>query len=210
MWSGEPDESLIDPVHRRAAVLLREQKRKIAKRADLLFASLMLLEWLAGIALAYWFSASIWSEVSDRIPPHDWDAPLFGTRLVLLSALVALTRPGTILTRHTLAVAQMLMGGMLIQLTGGRLETRFIVFAALAFLTFYRDWPVLVTASAVVIADNLLRGVLWPQSVYGVLAPPPWKLVEHAAWVIFIDVFLIAACRQATREIAETALRQAQ
>ena len=47
----------------------------------------------------------------------------------------------------------MLMSGLLIDLTGGRIETHFHIFGALAFLSFYRDWRVLVTASAVVAAE---------------------------------------------------------
>ena len=72
-------------------------------------------------------------------------------------------------TRYTIAVAQMLMGALLIHLTGGRIETHFHVFGSLAFLAFYRDWRVLVPATVVVAADHLLRGIFWPQSVYGVL-----------------------------------------
>ena len=58
-------------------------------------------------------------------------------------------RPGETLTRHVVAVGQMLTGALLIHLTGGRIETHFHVFGSLAFLAFYLDWRVLVTASAV-------------------------------------------------------------
>jgi len=37
---------------------------------------------------------------------------------------------------------------------------------------FYRDWRVLITASAVVLVDHLLRGLYWPVSVYGVSPLP--------------------------------------
>ena len=85
----------------------------------------------------------------------------------------------------------MLMGALLIHLTGGRLETHFHVFGSLAFLAFYRDWRVLVPATIVVALDHLLRGVFWPQSVYGVLVASQWRWLEHSAWVIFEDVFLL-------------------
>ena len=62
----------------------------------------------------------------------------------------------------------MLMSALLIHLTGGRIETHFHVFGSLAILAFYRDWRVLISASAVVTVDHLLRGFFWPQSVYGV------------------------------------------
>ena len=69
-------------------------------------------------------------------------------------------RPGLPSTRYTIATAQMLMGALLIHLTGGRIETHFHVFGSLAFLAFYRDWRVLVPATIVVALDHFLRGDL--------------------------------------------------
>src|SRR5438046_4449425 len=39
--------------------------------------------------------------------------------------------------------------------------------------------------------DHFLRGVYWPQSVYVLLTPSPWRWLEHAAWVAFEDTFMI-------------------
>ena len=75
----------------------------------------------------------------------------------------------------------MLMGALLIHLTGGRIETHFHVFGSLAFLAFYRDWRVLIPATIVVALDHMLRGMFWPQSVYGVLVASEWRWLEHAA-----------------------------
>ena len=86
------------------------------------------------------------------------------------------------------------MGALLIHLTGGRIETHFHVFGSLAFLAFYRDWRVLVPATVVVALDHLLRGMFWPQSVYGVVVASEWRWLEHAAWVVFEDMFLVVAC----------------
>ena len=79
--------------------------------------------------------------------------------------LLARYRSGSALTRHVVAVGQMLMGGLFIHLTGGRIETHFHVFGSLALLAFYRDWRVLVTASLVVAGDHHLRGQIWPRSI---------------------------------------------
>jgi signal transduction histidine kinase len=103
----------------------------------------------------------------------------------------------------------MLMGALLIHLTGGRIETHFHVFGSLAFLAFYRDWRVLVPATVVVALDHLLRGMLWPQSVYGVLVASQWRWLEHAAWVLFEDVFLFVSCRRSVEAMKETAVRTA-
>src|SRR5205814_9875296 len=104
---------------------------------------------------------------------------------------LALLLPGRASTRYTIATAQVLTSALLIHLTGGRIETHFHVFGSLAFLAFYRDWRVFIPATLVVATDHYLRGILWPQSVYGVLAPGGWRWLEHAAWVAFEDVFLI-------------------
>src|SRR5205085_3892425 len=93
-------------------------------------------------------------------------------------------------------------------LTGGRIETHFHVFGSLAFLAFYRDWRVLLSATVVVAGDHFIRGVYWPQSVYGVLTASPWRWLEHAGWVLFENVFLIAYCRQGVSDLQQAAERQ--
>jgi signal transduction histidine kinase len=97
------------------------------------------------------------------------------------------------------------MSALLIHLTGGRIETHFHVFGSLAFLAFYRDWKVLIPATVVVSLDHALRGLFWPQSVYGVLLASEWRWVEHAAWVIFEDIFLLMSCVRGARELREIA-----
>ncbi|TMA67177.1 MAG: PAS domain S-box protein, partial [Deltaproteobacteria bacterium] len=104
----------------------------------------------------------------------------------------------------------MLMSALLIHLSGGRIETHFHVFGSLAFLAFYRDWTVFVPATLLVAADHFLRGVYWPQSVYGLLTPSPWRWLEHAAWVAFEETFLINACLQSVREMWDIARQRAE
>jgi signal transduction histidine kinase len=103
----------------------------------------------------------------------------------------------------------MLTSALLIHVTGGRIETHFHVFGSLAFLAFYRDWRVLITATVVVAVDHMARGLFWPQSVFGVLAASPWRWLEHAGWVIFEDTFLFISIRQSLGEMSEVAARRA-
>ena len=114
------------------------------------------------------------------------------------------------LTRHTIAIGQALTSALLIHLSGGRIETHFHIFGSLAFLAFYRDWRVMVTATVVVAADHFLRGVYWPQSIFGVLTASHWRWIEHAGWVVFEDVFLIMAIFQSRREMRGIALNRAE
>jgi PAS domain S-box-containing protein len=103
----------------------------------------------------------------------------------------------------------MMMSALLIHLTGGRIETHFHIFGSLAFLAFYRDWRVLVTASVIVFTDHLLRGIFWPQSVYGVEFASYWRSLEHAGWIVFEVVFLIISIRKSLSEMLLAAERQA-
>ena len=98
-------------------------------------------------------------------------------------------------TRHVIAAGQALTSALLIHLTGGRIETHFHVFGSLAFLSFYRDWRVLLTATVVRRRRPLRARLCFPQSVYGVLAAEPWRWLEHAGWVLFEDCFLLFAFR---------------
>ena len=114
------------------------------------------------------------------------------------------------LTRHAIAVGQMLWSALLIHLTGGRIETHFHVFGSLALLAFYRDWPVLLTGTVVVATDHLLRGILWPESVYGIPNPEWWRFLEHASWVVFCISFLILSCRRSQTDMRVMAERGAE
>jgi signal transduction histidine kinase/ActR/RegA family two-component response regulator len=138
-----------------------------------------------------------------------WAAFVLGGLLTSLPVALAILRPGAAITRHVIAVAQMLYSALLIHLTGGRLETHFHVFGSLCFLAFYRDWTVLLPATVLVAVDHALRGTFWPESVFGVLVASPWRWIEHAGWVMFADVILFISCRRGVREMRENAARQA-
>ena len=193
----------------RADALFEEYQQDIYRRTDRLFAWLMGSQWIAGIVFALWVSPLAWSGTVSRVHLHVWAAVVLGGIVSLFPALLALLRPGQPSTRYTIAVAQMLMSALLIHLTGGRIETHFHVFGSLAFLAFYRDWRVLIPATVVVALDHMLRGIFWPQSVYGVVLASEWRWLEHAAWVIFEDVFLIVSCRRSCVEMRERAERTA-
>jgi PAS domain S-box-containing protein len=189
--------------------LFTEHQRALYQQTDRMFAVLMTVQWLAGIAVAYWISPLAWTGHTSHFHPHILASLLLGGVISVFPIVLALTRPGELLTRYVIAVGQMLMGALLIHLSGGRIETHFHVFGSLAFLSFYRDWRVLVPATIVVAADHLLRGIFWPESAYGVLTVSGWRWLEHAGWVIFEDIFLVLACIRSKREIWEVSKRTA-
>lgn len=180
------------------------------KRIDKMFTVLLVMQYIAGIIGAFVVSPFAWDGNERVLHMHVWVAILGGAGIIILPILLAFFRPGTVMSRHVIAASQMLSSALLIHLTGGRIETHFHVFGSLAFLAFYLDWKVIMTATTVVAADHFLRGIYWPESVYGVANPEWWRFLEHAGWVVFEDVFLIWSCIIGNREIAASAARQAQ
>jgi len=206
----EPELETNKSVEQRARFLLEQNQQAIYRRTDRMFGWLMIFQWLASVVAAVVISPRAWAGTSSHIHIHVWAALLLGGAVTLFPAALALARPGEAFTRYVIAVSQMLMSALLIHLSGGRIETHFHVFGSLAFLAFYRDWRVFIPATVVVAADHYVRGVYWPQSVFGVLAPSHWRWVEHAAWVVFENVFLIQSCLQSVKEMRDSSRKQAE
>jgi signal transduction histidine kinase/DNA-binding response OmpR family regulator len=198
-----------EAVAERTRALYEQHRQAVLRRTDRLFAGLLGFEWAAATLLATWVAPRAWSETPLAGQPFFREALQWGAMITCLPMLLALTRPGRTVTRHTIAVAQMLMSGLLIHMSGGRVETHFHVFGSLAFLGFYRDWRVLATASAVTALNHLAIGRFWPLSVYGPAGANPWQWIEHTGWVVFENLFLIPACVQGAWEMWEIAERQA-
>ncbi len=193
----------------RAEALYARDVDQVHRRTDTLLARLILVEWVAGAVCAMWVTPRTWIGSSSSVHIHVWAALVLGGLISMVPGVLAALAPGRTLTRHVIAAAQMLWSALLIDLTGGRPETHFHVFGSLAFLAFYRDWRVLVTASTLVAADHFLRGVFWPLSVFGSGEGGDWRWLEHAGWVIFEDTFLVASCVRGLREMRQIAERQA-
>jgi signal transduction histidine kinase/CheY-like chemotaxis protein len=211
MTTSSPAALTIQPSSslQRAETLFLDHQRAIHIRTDQMFAWLLILQWLGAVATAAWISPLAWSGTQSQIHVHLYAAVFLGIAIISLPIALAYWIPGRALTRHIIAVSQMLISALLIHLTGGRIETHFHVFGSLAFLAFYRDWRVLISASVVVGVDHLLRGIFWPESVFGIVVAGRWRWLEHVWWVVFEDVFLIMALRQSIQEMRAIAERQA-
>jgi len=196
----------------RTKQIYEEQLLILAKRTDKMFAGLMILQWLGTIAAAYFISPLTWEGTSSYTHPHLTYALWLGGLLTAIPVYFAIFHSGSIITRHVIAVAQMLMSGLMIDISGGRIETHFHIFGSLALLAFYRDWKVLVSATVVTAALHIwgsVGGELGARTMYGVAAVSPWRWVEHALWVVFEDVFLIIASVQGLGDIQANATKQA-
>jgi diguanylate cyclase (GGDEF)-like protein len=176
---------------------------------DRMFAWLLSAEWIGMIVTALLVSPRVWSGSQNGVHPHVWAAILAGPAFIFPAIALAIFWPTRQITRHCVAVAQILVSILLIDITGGRIETHFHVFGSLAFLAFYRDWRVLVTASALTAVDHVVRGIWWSESVYGIVTVSPWRWVEHAWWVAFEDSFLFLSIKRSIQEMKAVAVSKA-
>lgn len=189
-------------------VLFQEHLDSVYRRRDRVFAWLMLAQWVFGVCIALVYSPYGWEGKVQSTHLHVYYALFVGGALSDSTILLTIFRPGWAVTRHVVAVAQMLWSALLIHLTGGRIETHFHVFGSLAFLAFYRDWKLLISATIVVAGDHLLRGLFWAESVYGITNPEWWRFLEHAFWVVFENVVLVMGILESHREMRALAARQ--
>jgi hypothetical protein len=194
----------------RAAALFAKARDARFKRVDRLFCGLMVAQWAFAIGVAVLFSPYGWAGKVKTVHFHVYIALIGGAALTVFPLLLAKLRPGAPVTRHVMAISQMLWSALLIHLSGGRIETHFHVFGSLAFLAFYLDWRVLITATVVVAGDHFMRGVFWPESVYGIVNPEWWRFLEHAFWVVFEDIVLVWSCIIGVAEMKGAALANAE
>jgi hypothetical protein len=189
----------------RADERFRSRALRVYSECDRLFGWLILGQWAFAILLALFYSPYGWVGKERVLSAHVPMALGLGGLLTALPVYLAFFHPGKTVTRHVIAGSQMLWSALLIHLSGGRVETHFHVFGSLAFLSFYRDWRVLVTATLVVASEHFLRGIFWPESIYGIVNPEWWRFLEHAFWVLFSDAFLTLACLRGVKEMRELA-----
>lgn len=204
------DPSSQQTIKDRAAVLFAQARDARFKSVDRLFSRLMIAQWAFAIAVAVLVSPYGWAGKVKVVHFHVYIALIGGAALTLFPLLLAKLRPGMPVTRHVMAISQMLFSALLIHLSGGRIETHFHVFGSLAFLAFYLDWRVLITATVVVAGDHYLRGYYWPESVYGIVNPEWWRFLEHAGWVVFEDIILVWSCVIGVTEMKGAALANAE
>ena len=196
-------------VEEQAIVLFDKQLHEGYRRTDRLFAFLMVLQWVGSIVLALVVSPRTWEGEFSQPHVHLYAALVLGGLLTVMPVFLAFKRPGKVVTRHTIVTCQVLFSALLIHLTGGRIETHFHLFGSFAFIAFYKDWRVIITATVVAAVDHAVRGIFWPQSIFGVISASEWRVVEHAAWLIFEVFILIKGCMHQRKEVKDATYQQA-
>jgi len=123
---------------------------------------------------------------------------VWGLPMIALGFGVARHRPGTLLSRLTLASALLGSSALIIHQTGGMIEMHFHIFAILAFLLMYRDWRVPVWGAGVVVVHHGLFHLLQARGlpVYVFQDHMGWHIVAvHGAWVVFEVTVLVHMAR---------------
>jgi signal transduction histidine kinase/DNA-binding NarL/FixJ family response regulator/HPt (histidine-containing phosphotransfer) domain-containing protein len=195
----------VDETPSTSQMIFTAHMRQLHQRIDRMFVVLMFVQWAFAVLCAVWLSPFTWEGTQWSVHPHVWLAVLIGGLLTGPAAYMGIVFPGTRGSRHVIALCQVGFSSLLIHVTGGRIETHFHVFGSLAFLAAYRDWTVLVPATVFVAVDHLVRGMFWPETVFGVITPSNWRWLEHAGWVLFEDLWLIVCCRQGIKEVQDIA-----
>jgi two-component system sensor histidine kinase/response regulator len=190
----------------RARTILRALKVVSWKQTDRMFAWLIAFEWMAAMAAASLISPTIWKTE----PPLRLicTASALAGLIYLIPLYLALRYAGKALTRHAIAIGQMLTPALFIHLTGGGFETHFFIFGALASLASYRDIRVLVTATIVVAGDHFLSQ--WVQAVFEGVHVSPYGWVEFTGWVLFEDTVLSLWIWESLRLMDNVAFQQAE
>jgi len=203
-------EAAVRAILGRAAERFQQSRQELFASTDKLMAYLMMGQWVFAIGMAVFVSPWAWAGKTQTLHPHVWAAVLLGAVLGSMPIALAWLRPGWVVTRHVIAGSQMLWSALLIHLSGGRIETHFHVFGSLGILATYRDWPVLLTATIVVALEHFIRGIVWPESVYGIPNPEWWRFLEHAFWVVFAVSYLGLMSKRGKQEMQTAAERGAE
>ncbi len=194
---------------RRAAEVFRQSHHNYTRLVHRIFCALMAAQWVFVIVLSLWVTPRTWIGEQSRVHEHVLFAVFLGGLLCGGSIGAMLLRPFAASTLHVVACAQVLFSTLIVHLMGGRIEAHFHVFGSIAFLSFYRNWRVLATATVLVAADHFIRGMFWPLSAFGTPTPSPWRWAEHALWVLFADAVLVTKCVLSVRDAQQAAADRA-
>lgn len=158
------------------------------------FRYLFPVQWAAAVLLAW--------NTTLAGDPRLWVTAILGGMLCVPPLLFVRAAPFAWWSRHFIAVCQVGWSSLFMWLLEGRPEAQFHLFASLAFLAFYRDRYVLMTAVAAALVYPIARLGLLPQS-YAVGASAWWRIFDHFVWVAIEAALLIVVVRKSLRTVKD-------
>lgn len=186
--------------------ILHSENERSSVSTDKFFSFLMIGQWILGIILAYAVTPKTYLGAESFL----WMAILGGGVLAGIPFLFHMLKPGAEFNRYINVVCQSLFSVLFIHLTGGRIESHFHVFASLALFTFYVDNKVLMLGTGLAILDHLVRGVWFPESIFGAADATGFRWLEHVGWLSFAAVILFVYCSRARFQLENAAFAKAQ
>ncbi len=177
-----------------SAVLI---SKKEVNKQQRVFVGVMLAQMLVSVGLGLVTNSLILGIVASLLIAS---VPLF---------LLA-TQASSSLTKHSVAIGTQLLAALHIQQTMGMTEMHFQVFVLLAFLSFYRDWKVIITGTLVIAVHHILGFIMQHLDgsiiVFEDAKPAFIILLIHASFAILECVLLAFMAKQAASEHAVAAL----
>lgn len=80
---------------------------------------------------------------------------LFGVPIAAVPLILSLQDPFSTISRHAMAIGAQLLTALHIHQSFGLIEIHFEIFVLLAFLSYFRDWKVIATGTAVVAVHHI-------------------------------------------------------
>ena len=160
------------------------------------FRLLFAIQWVAAVALAWEAALPGESRVAFTF--------ILGGMLCVPPILFARAAPYAWWSRHFMAVCQMAWSTLFMWLLEGRPEAQFHMFVSLAFLAFYRDRKVLMTATLAGVAYPVIRILMLPDS-FAIGASAWWRIFDHSIWIVAETLILMAAVRQSLKTVRKFA-----
>ena len=195
--SVEIDEAVLAIV-RRAEERYQAHRDQVFRATDRLLGALMVGQWVFGIFLAVTLSPYAWEGKVKTVHMHVWTALLLGGvhRAACRSRSRCCARGGVV-TRHVIA------GGADAVVGAAHPPDRRAHRDPLPRVRLARrSSPSTATGGCWSTGHGRrgrrspVRGMFWPESVYGIANPEWWRFLEHAFWVVFAVSFLVIACRR--------------
>ena len=134
---------------------------------------------------------------------------IFGVPIAALPLVLSFQNPYSVISRHAMAIGVQLLTALHIHQSFGLIEVHFEIFVLLAFLSYFRDWKVVATGTAVVavhhIAFFFLQSGGAPLMIFeeGHVTFP--ILLMHAAFALTEGGVLMYMAKQAHQEGAGAA-----
>jgi methyl-accepting chemotaxis protein len=182
---------------------------QVCTKTDKILAVGLAVQWVVLVALALIVTPKTWIGSTSSPNNHLIASIVLGGLIAGLPIAMVWFKRGTLHTRLSVGIAYALMGGLFVHVGGGRIEYHFHYFASMAILSIYRDWRVLVAATAIAAADHAFRGIFWTQSMYGIATASKLRWIEHAIWLVTEVGFLIYMSRTAQLDETAAAVKQA-